>query len=165
MYDGNDFLGFLVAYLNVEGIDVGICLEQHDLAFHDGFCCQGTAVAKSQQRTAVADDGHQVALVGVAVGLPTLLADGYCRCCHTGSVCQGQLLWVANGLGGDGGCLARLAGAVVFEGSAFEKIVHVFLLFQQPRRHFVCTALLFRSKNVSSRYNPLYIVWRIYWSC
>ena len=50
-------------------------------------------------------------------------------------------------------CLARLYRAVVFKGSAFEKIVHVFLLFQQPLCHFVCTSLSFRFKNVSSQYN------------
>ncbi len=65
---GDDLVGVLGGNLDVDGIDVGEALEQHRLAFHHRLGGQGAQVAQAQDRGAVGDHRHQVALGGVVVG-------------------------------------------------------------------------------------------------
>ena len=53
---------------DVDGVDVGEALEQRALALHHGLRRLGAEIAEAQDRRAVGDHRHQVALVGVVVG-------------------------------------------------------------------------------------------------
>ncbi len=53
--------------LDVEDVDVGEALEQDALALHHGLAGERADVAEAEDRGAVGDDGHQIALGGVAV--------------------------------------------------------------------------------------------------
>ena len=68
-----ELLGILFVDFDVEHVDTTVYLEEQTLAFHDGLAAHGTNVAESQHRRAVRDDGHEVALVCVLVGVVGIL--------------------------------------------------------------------------------------------
>ena len=61
--------------LQIDGIDVGEALEQHRLAFHHRLGGQRAQIAQAQDRGAVGDHRHQVALGRVVVGRVGILGD------------------------------------------------------------------------------------------
>ena len=65
----DELVGILGGDLEVDGIDVGEALEQHRLAFHHRLGGQRAEVAEAEDGGAVGDDGDEVALGGVVVGL------------------------------------------------------------------------------------------------
>src|SRR6056297_2243742 len=54
--------------LDVDGVHVGEPLEEHGLALHHRFGAERAEIAKTQNRRAVGDHRHQIALVGVVIG-------------------------------------------------------------------------------------------------
>ncbi len=60
-------------------------LEQRALALHDRLGGQRAEVAEAEDRRAVRDHGHEVALVGVVVG-----ERGFCAMACTGTATPGE---------------------------------------------------------------------------
>ena len=69
LYGLAELLGVLLVDLYVEDVDAAIYLEQQTLTLHHGLAAHGAYVAQAQHCRAVADDGHQVALVCVSVSI------------------------------------------------------------------------------------------------
>src|SRR3546814_7595959 len=63
--DVDQLVGVALVELDVEHVDAGELLEQHALAFHDGFTGQRADVAQAEHGGAVGDHRHQVAARGV----------------------------------------------------------------------------------------------------
>ena len=61
--------------LEIDGIDVGEALEQHRLAFHHRLGGERAAIAETEDRGAVGDDGDEIALGRVVVGAARVLGD------------------------------------------------------------------------------------------
>ena len=83
--------------LDVEHVDVAETLEQHALTFHHRLAGERAEIAQAEDGGAVGDYRHQVALVGVAVGVGRVFRDGAHRFRHAGGVGQREV-----GLGGAG---------------------------------------------------------------
>ena len=61
--------GILGRDFEIDGIDVGEAFEQHRFAFHHRLGRQRAAIAKAENGGAVGDDGDEIALGRVVVGL------------------------------------------------------------------------------------------------
>ena len=68
-----ELLRVFLSNFDVEHVDATIDLEQQSLAFHHGFAAQCSNVAKAKHGSSIADNRHQVALVGIAVGIVRML--------------------------------------------------------------------------------------------
>ena len=97
---------------DVDGVDVGEALEERALAFHDGLGRLRAEVAEPEDRRAVGDDRHQVALVGVVVGELPIGGDGQHRHRHARRVGERQIALGGERLGRRDLELAGLALAV-----------------------------------------------------
>ena len=64
----DDLFGVFGVEFDVDGVDVGEALEEHRLALHHRLRGERAEVAEPEDRRAVRDDGHQVALGGVVIG-------------------------------------------------------------------------------------------------
>ena len=127
--DGLDELvGVFLAHFDVEGVDACIDLEQEALALHDGLAGHGADVAQAEDGRAVRDDGHEVALVGVAVGVVRVFLDFEARLGHAGRIGQRQVGLGAVGFGGDDLNLSRPALLVVAQGGFFRYFYHIELI-------------------------------------
>ena len=62
--------------LNIKNIDIGKALEEHRLTFHHRLGGQRSTVTKPEDRRAVADDCHQVALCCIIIGEGSVFGDG-----------------------------------------------------------------------------------------
>ena len=71
----DDLVDVLAVDLDVEDVDVGEALEQHGLAFHDGFSRQRAEVAQPEHGGAVADDRDEIRLGRVLVDLVRVARD------------------------------------------------------------------------------------------
>ena len=71
----DELVGVLGIDLEIDGVDVGKALEQHRLAFHHRLGGERAAVAQPEDGRAVGDDGDEIALGGVVVGLALVLGD------------------------------------------------------------------------------------------
>lgn len=69
---------------DVEGVDVGVSFEEHAFTFHDGFACQSSDIAQSQDGRAVRNDCYQIAFVRVTVNLFGVSFDFAARSCDAG---------------------------------------------------------------------------------
>ena len=75
-HDGLDeFLWALGIHLDIEHIDAGKVLEQHTLALHHRLARQCTHITQPQDRAAVGDNRHQVALGRVLVRIQRIGGD------------------------------------------------------------------------------------------
>ncbi len=108
----DDLVGVLRRHFEVDGIDVGEALEQHRLAFHHRLGGQRAAIAEAQDRGAVGDDGDEIALGGVVVGVVLVLGDRQHRHRDAGRIGQRQVALRRHRLGGDDFELAGPALAV-----------------------------------------------------
>ena len=99
--DLNEAFGVFLVDLDVVGVDAAVDFEEEAFAFHDGFAGQGTDVAETEHGGAVGDDGHEVALVGVAIGVLGLLFDFEAGLGHAGAVGEGEVVGGGVGLGGE----------------------------------------------------------------
>ena len=82
----DDLVGILGGHFEVDGVDVGEALEQHRLAFHHRLGGQRAEVAEAEDGGAVGDDGDEIALGGVVVGL----ALGSSAMASTGTATPGE---------------------------------------------------------------------------
>ena len=79
-----ELFGVFLVDLDVEHVNATVYLKQQALAFHDGFAAHGTYIAQTQNGSTIADDGYQITLVGIAVGILRILLNlqtgiGYAR--------------------------------------------------------------------------------------
>ena len=86
-----EFVGILLVYLDVEYIDAAVDLEQQAFAFHDRLAAHGADVAQSQDGRTVADDGHQVAFVGVFIYVVGILLDFQTGISHARRISQAEI--------------------------------------------------------------------------
>ena len=108
----DELVGVLGVHFEVDGIDVGEALEQHRLAFHHGLGRKRAAIAEPENGGAVGDDGDEVALDGVVVGLALVLGDGEHRHCDARRIGQRKIALGRHRFGGDDLELAGTALAV-----------------------------------------------------
>ena len=120
----DEALGVVLVDLDVEGVYATVDFEQEAFAFHDGLAGQCADVAEAEHGGAVGDDGHEVALVGVAVGVVGLFLDLEAGFGHTGAVGEGEVVGGGVGLGGYDGDFAGTALFVVVEGFLFADLCH-----------------------------------------
>ena len=106
----DDLVGILGGHLEVDGVDVGEALEQHRLAFHHRLGGERAEVAEAEDGGAVGDDGDEVALERVVVGLVRIVGDGQHRHGDARRIGQRQVALGRHRLGGDH---LELAGAAV----------------------------------------------------
>ncbi len=85
-------------HLDVEDVDVGEALEQDRLALHHRLAGERADVAEAEHRRAVGNDGDEVALVGVAVGVGRVAVDLPHRFGHAGGVSQREIVGARKGL-------------------------------------------------------------------
>ncbi len=109
--------GIFFGHFDVETVKAGKNLEEERLALHYRLSGFGTYVAKPEHCGAVADHGHQIALVGVFVNVVGIFLDLLAGIGHAGGVGQREIV-----LGGVGYCgyylnFAGLPLAMIFEGS------------------------------------------------
>jgi hypothetical protein len=102
--------------LQVEAVHVGETLEQHRLAFHDRLGRQSAQIAQPQDRGAIGNDRHQVALGGVVIGLAGVLLDLQAGHRDAGRIGQRQVALGGQGLGGADLELAGAATGMEFQG-------------------------------------------------
>ena len=102
-------LGVFLVDLYIEGVHARVNLEQEALALHDGFAADSTDVAESEHRCAVGDDGYEVALIGIAIGILRILLDFETGLGHTRRIGQREVGLRAIGLGGHYFDFTRLA--------------------------------------------------------
>ena len=62
--------------LDVEAVDVGKAFEEHAFALHHRLGCHMAEVAEAEDGGAVRDDGDQIALGRIVVGLVDIPGDG-----------------------------------------------------------------------------------------
>src|SRR3546814_14337522 len=77
--------------LQVDAGDGGEALEQHRLAFHHRLGRLGAEVAEAGHRGAVGDDGDDVALGGVVVGLRLVVANAQAGRGNAGRIGQREI--------------------------------------------------------------------------
>src|SRR5262245_13807496 len=102
---------------DVEHVDAGELLEKAGLAFHHRFAGEGTDVAKSQNRRAIAHHGHQVGARGQARGLLRVVADGKAGIGHARRIGEREVVLVGEALGWRDGYFSGDGSAMVVEGS------------------------------------------------
>ena len=107
-------LAGLVLHLDVDGVDTGEALEQQRFAFHHRLGGQRPQIAQTQNGGAVGDDGHQIALAGITVGIGRVGGDLAYRLGDTRAIGQRQIV---GGLGrfgqGDGNFAGYRLGVVI----------------------------------------------------
>ncbi|MNN38493.1 hypothetical protein D3C81_1524920 [compost metagenome] len=109
-------------HFDIEAVDVGEAFEQDGLALHHRLGRQRAEVAQTEDGRAVGDDGDQVSLGGIVVGLVRIGGDGQDRHGHARRVGQRQVALGRHRLGRGHGDLARdriaveLQSVVVGEG-------------------------------------------------
>ncbi|MPM39083.1 hypothetical protein SDC9_85715 [bioreactor metagenome] len=142
---GDDLIGIFLIQLDVEHIDVCKSLEQDSLALHDRLACQGPAVTETEDGSPVGNDGNQVSLGGVLVGILGVGLDGQNRLCNTGGVGQAEIGSCLAGFGRNNRDLSRDSiHHVVIKRALGQIVLHfVFLLFlissQNPTCNSSCT--------------------------
>ena len=125
-----------------EGVHPAELLEQHRFALHHRQSRLGADVAQAQHRRAVGDDGHHVALEGVAVDVAGLGRDLAAGLGHAGGVGGGQVVPAAHVHLADDAHLAVM-GLVHFQcclvviHRGFLLDIHVFLILAQRGRAFL----------------------------
>ena len=89
---GDEFLRILLVQLYVVAVQSCEYLEQKGLSLHYGLAGEGSDVAQAEDGRAVGDDGHEIALVGVFVGILRMVLDLQAGVGHTGRIGQGKVV-------------------------------------------------------------------------
>ena len=113
---GDEFLRILLVQLYVVAVQSSEYLEQKGLPLHHGLAGEGSDVAQTEDGRAVGDDGHEIALVGVFVGVFRAVLDLQAGVGHAGRIGQGKVVLGRVGFGGQGLYLARTAETVIVQG-------------------------------------------------
>ncbi len=124
LYGLAELLGVFLVDLDVKDIDAAIDFEQQSLTLHDGLAAHGTNVAQAQDSRAVGDDGYEVALVGVTVGVVRILLNLQTRIGHAGRVSQREVCLRTISLGRLHFNLTRTPRLMIFEGCLFGYFHH-----------------------------------------
>jgi hypothetical protein len=98
LHRADECLGIGFVDFDVEGVDVGVSFEEHAFTFHDGFACQSSDIAQSQDGRAVRNDCYQIAFVRVTVNLFGVSFDFAARSCDAGRIGQRQVVLRVIGL-------------------------------------------------------------------
>ena len=104
--------------LDVDGVDVGEPLEQHRLAFHHRLRGERAQISEPEDRGAVRDHRHQIALGGIIIGSVRISRDRANRHGHAGRIGKRKVPLGRHRLGGDDFDLARPTGGVEQQGLA-----------------------------------------------
>ena len=120
----DEALGVVLVDLDVEGVYATVDFEQEAFAFHDGLAGECADVAEAEHGGAVGDDGHEVALVGVAISVVGLLFDFEAGFCHAGAVGERKVVGGGVWLGGYDGDFAGTPLFVVVECFLFGDLCH-----------------------------------------
>ncbi|MNN47938.1 hypothetical protein D3C81_1623820 [compost metagenome] len=107
-------------HFDIEHVDAGEALEQHALAFHHRLGRQRAEVAQAENRGAVGNHRHQVALAGVLEGQLGIAGDLAHRLGNAGTVGQGQVARGGSGLGQLDTQLAGTGMSVILERGGFQ---------------------------------------------
>ena len=102
----DDFVGVLGIQLDIEDVDIGEALEEHALAFHDGFAGERADIPEAQHGGSVAHHAHQVGFSGVGIGEGRVPFDLQAGNGYPGGIRQAQVALRAAGLGGHHGNFA-----------------------------------------------------------
>ena len=108
----DELVRVLGVHFEIDRVDVGEALEQHRLAFHHGLGRERAAIAEPEDGGAVGDDGDEIALDRVVVGLALILGDGEHRHGDAGRIGEREIALRRHRLGGDDLELSRPALAV-----------------------------------------------------
>ncbi len=87
--------------LEIDGVDVGEALEENGLALHDGLGGERAEIAEPQDRRAVRDDGHEIALGGVVEDRVRVVGDGAHGGGHARRIGEREIPLRCHGLGGN----------------------------------------------------------------
>ena len=110
--DGDELVRIGGLDLDVEAVDVGEPFEQDGLALHHRLGRHVAEVAEAEDGRAVGDDGDQIALGRIVVGLVRIGGDRQHRDGHARRIGQRQVALGRHGLGRRHGNLARRRTAV-----------------------------------------------------
>jgi hypothetical protein len=133
-YDLDQLLGVGLVDLDVEDVDAGELLEEAALALHHGLARQRSDVAEAQDRRAVADHRHKVALGGVIVGGERVLLDLETGDRDTRGIGQRQVALVGHVLGRLDRDLSRGGIAMIGERCLCELVFHLSVPASRPHR-------------------------------
>ena len=111
----DEFLWVFRVHFNVKHIDAGEGLQQQALSFHHGFAGERPDVSKAQHRGSVGNDGDQVTLRCVAIGIFGTRLDFKAGIGHSRGVGQTQLVSGGMGFGRDDFDFPLGLGLVVFQ--------------------------------------------------
>ena len=79
--------------LDIDGVDVGERFEKNGFSFHDRLAGEMADVAEAENRRTVADDGDEIAFVGVVVRRVDIFFDFKARKGYTRAVSHCQLFF------------------------------------------------------------------------
>ena len=119
------FLRVGLIHFNIKDINPGELLEEHALAFHDGFTGERADIAKPQHGRAVGNHRDQIGAGGEVIGLQRV---GFNRLTGIGNprrIGERQIALVVQRLGRGDGNLACGRKAVITQGFFFQRIAHV----------------------------------------
>ncbi len=102
--------------LQVDTVDIREPLEQHRLALHHRLRRQRADVAQAEHGRAVRDHRHDIAAVGVFVGIGLVLGDAQAGHRDAGRIGEGQIALCGQRLGRRNLHLARSAAGVELQG-------------------------------------------------
>ena len=105
---------------DIKHVNSGKALEQHTFALHHRLGGQWSKIPQTQNRGAVSNYRHQIALVGIAIGQFRVGTDRAYRFRHAGAISQRQLVLGSTRLGGFNGEFARFGKLVIIESLLFE---------------------------------------------
>src|SRR5439155_6576723 len=109
-------LRVLRAHLEVEHVDVGERLEEDALALHYRLSCQRADVSQAEDCGSIGDDGDEVTLGGVDVGIVGAFGDLQARLCDPRGVREGKVSLILERLCWRDLDLPRAALGVIVEG-------------------------------------------------
>ena len=112
----DDVVGILGADLEIEDVEVGELLEEVRLALHHRLAGERADVAEAEHGGAVGDDGDEVALRRVLVGVVGIGLDLEAGLGDAGRVGEREVALVVERLGRDDRDLSGPAARVVVEG-------------------------------------------------
>ncbi len=115
LYGIHQFVGILLVDFDVKAVKGSEYFEEQGLAFHHRLCGLGSNVAKAKHGSAIADDSHKVALIGISVSVGGVLFDFKTRIGHARRVSQAQVILRKVGFCGHYFDFARLRIFMVVE--------------------------------------------------
>lgn len=79
LYGLTELLWVFLGHLDVKHVDAAIDLEEQAFSLHHRLAAHGSNVTKAQDRCSIRDDGDEVALVGIFVGVVRIFLESLSR--------------------------------------------------------------------------------------